>query len=81
MSNMPQTVELNIVGQVCPSCLLLALRAVNQHKQSLQEGNTHIVIFTDDRQAISTIPAATEKMGYHTNISRDGSTYRIQINA
>lgn len=75
----PTLVQLNIFGQVCPSCLLLSLKSMNQHSKALRAGEIEIVIMTDDRQATSTIPAAASTMGYKTDVSKLDNGYRIRI--
>lgn len=72
-------IQLNIFGQVCPSCLLMSLKSMNQHSKSLRAGETEIIIMTDDRQATSTIPAAASTMGYKTEITKLDKGYRIRI--
>lgn len=74
-----EVVELDIQGQICPSCLLLTLRAVNQNSAALRAGRCEIHVFTDDRQATGTIPAAVAKMGYHAEVGRRADVYRIRI--
>jgi TusA-related sulfurtransferase len=74
-----QTIQLDIHGQLCPSCLLLALKAMNEHGKSLRQGETEIVVMTDDRQATSTIPEAAARMGYRSDVSQTGNGYRIHI--
>lgn len=75
----PEVVELDICGQLCPSCLLLTLKAVNQHRTGLRAGHCEVRILTDDRQATATIPEAVAKMGYQTEVSRAAGGYRIRI--
>ena len=75
-----QTVALDIRGQICPSCLLLALKELNQSGPSVRAGDAEVVITTDDRQATSTIPVAAERMGYVSEVvAIDDGAYRIRI--
>lgn len=76
---MPDTVQLDIQGQICPSCLLLALKTLNEHGAAVRRGEKEIVVVTDDRQATSTIPEAIAKMGYQSEVSRSDGGYRIRI--
>lgn len=78
---MPEIIQLDIQGQICPSCLLLALKALNQHGAGLRRGEKEIVLLTDDRQATSTIPEAAAKMGYCSEVLRTEAGYRIRIHA
>jgi len=78
---MPETVLLDIQGQICPSCLLLALRTISQHADALRAGQLEVVILTDDRQATATIPETTLRMGYQCVVERAESSYRIRIHA
>jgi TusA-related sulfurtransferase len=72
-------IQLDIRGQICPSCLLLTLKQLNEHGAAVRSGQTEIVVFTDDRQAIGTIPGAVDKMGYQTDVARQDGLYRIRI--
>lgn len=76
---MPNTIQLDIHGQICPSCLLLTLKVLNEHGPELRRGELDIVVMTDDRQATSTIPEAAARMGYQSDISHNGNAYRIHI--
>lgn len=73
------TIHLNIVGQICPSCLLLTLKELNQHAAAVRNGTTEIIVTTDDRQATSTIPDAVQKMGYASEVTRVTDGYRIRV--
>jgi TusA-related sulfurtransferase len=76
---MMQTIDLDIRGQLCPSCLLLALKELNQHGAAIRAGSVEIVVTTDDRQATATIPATAERMGFRTEVARLDGSYRIRI--
>lgn len=78
---MTQTINLDISGQICPSCLLLTLKELNQHAPALRSGKVEIVVVTDDRQATATIPSTADRMGFCTEVTRigDGDGYRIRI--
>lgn len=78
---MPDIIQLDIHGQICPSCLLLTLKALNEHGPDMRSGATEIVVLTDDRQATSTIPEAAAKMGYRSDVTRADGGYRIRIHA
>lgn len=54
---------LDIRGQVCPSSLLLTLRALNQNVDALRHGRLTLRVLTDSRDAIVTIPNAALNMG------------------
>lgn len=72
-------IELDIRGQICPSCLLQTLKAVNENSAAIRTGRAEVVVSTDDRQAVSTIPDATAKMGYQSTVERTGDGYRIRV--
>jgi hypothetical protein len=72
-------IQLDIRGQICPSCLLLTLKELNARGEAVRRGGTEIVVLTDDRQALGTIPGAVDKMGYQTDVSREDGLYRIRI--
>lgn len=74
-----ETVELDIRGQICPSCLLLTLKAVNEHSAALRQAAAEVVIHTDDRMAVSTIPGAVGKMGFQAEITQEANGYRICV--
>ena len=76
---MMQTINLDIRGQLCPSCLLLALKELNQHGAAIRAGSVEIVVTTDDRQATASIPATAERMGFRTEVVRLDGSYRIRI--
>ena len=78
---MTQTINLDIRGQICPSCLLLTLKELNQNAAAIRASSIEIVVTTDDRQATATIPATAERMGFCAEVTRlaDGSGYRIRV--
>ena len=71
----------DIRGQICPSSLLFTLKEVNEQRQALKEHNMKIVIKTDNRDAINTIPDAVSTMGYITNVEKKDTYYQIEITA
>jgi len=73
------TIDINIRGHICPSCLLLTLRALNQNGEALRAGTAEVVVVTDDRHATTTIPASADRMGFHTEVTRIDDGYRIRI--
>jgi TusA-related sulfurtransferase len=74
-----KTIHLDIVGQICPSCLLLTLKELNHHASDVRNGSTEIVVTTDDRQATATIPDAVHKMGFGSEVTRLADGYRIRV--
>lgn len=74
-----EIIDLNIRGQICPSCLLLTLKEVNRCSAGIRDGSVEIVVTTDDRQATATIPATVVNMGFHTEVDRIEDGYRIRI--
>jgi len=76
---MMQTIDIDIRGQLCPSCLLLTLKELNNHGAAVRACHTEIVVMTDDRQATATIPATAERMGFRTEVDRLDDGYRIRI--
>lgn len=71
--------ELDIRGQICPSCLLIALNEVNERQEAIRAQGAVLKILTDSRQATGTIPKAVEKMGYAVSVDKDGAHYEIVI--
>lgn len=78
---MTKTIDLDIRGQICPSCLLLTLKELNQNSVAIRSGETEVVVVTDDRQATSTIPTTADRMGFRCEVARlDASgLYRLRI--
>jgi len=75
----PHNIEMDIRGQICPSCLLLTLKEVNSNAAALRNGETEIVVLTDERQAVNTIPDAVNKMGYAAEVAQRDNGYCIRI--
>jgi hypothetical protein len=76
---MTQIIDIDIRGQICPSCLLLTLKELNSNGAAIRTGNAEVVVTTDDRQATATIPATADRMGFRTEVSRVDDGYRIRI--
>jgi hypothetical protein len=75
---MSKRIDIDICGQICPSCLLITLKQLNLHGPSIRAGDTEVVV-TDDRQATATIPSAAERMGFRTEVTRLDAHYRIRV--
>jgi TusA-related sulfurtransferase len=73
------TIEVDIRGQVCPSCLLLTLREVNRHHAGLSTGQVRLVVLIDSRDATTTIPEAVRNMGFQAEVDKVEDCYRILI--
>jgi TusA-related sulfurtransferase len=76
---MTQTIDIDIRGQICPSCLLLTLKELNRNAAAIRSGAVKVAVLTDDRQATATIPAAAERMGFLVEVQHDAAGYRIDI--
>jgi TusA-related sulfurtransferase len=74
-----ETIELDIRGQVCPSCLLLTLREINKHHGDLSAGRACLTVLTDSRDATGTIPAAVKDMGLAAQLDKVEDYYRVVI--
>jgi TusA-related sulfurtransferase len=74
-------ITLDIRGQVCPSCLLLTLRAVNDHFAALHSGAVSLMVLTDSRDATETIPEAIRNMGLSATVGKEAGCYRVLIGA
>ncbi len=79
MSENIHIIEMDIRGQICPSCLLLALKEVNTNIRGIKSGESEIRILSDDRHAAVTIPGAIEKMGLSTAIEKGAEGFAIRI--
>ena len=76
---LPETREIDIRGQICPSSLLTTLKEINELQGDLTLQKLKLSILTDNRDATATIPAAAERMGYRVSVAREGSHYVISI--
>lgn len=74
-----ETIELDIRGQVCPSCLLLALREVNMRHAALHAGSVELAVLTDSRHATGTIPDTVRDMGLLARVDKLDGYYRVVI--
>ncbi|GAB4559030.1 MAG: sulfurtransferase TusA family protein [Geothermobacteraceae bacterium] len=79
MSVTRETICIDIRGQICPAALLMALKATNEHKISLEQGRLCLEILTDNRDATVTIPEAVRNMGYNVDVQKAARHYRIVI--
>jgi TusA-related sulfurtransferase len=76
---MPNIIDIDIRGQICPSCLLLTLKELNRNGEAIRTGSTEVIVVTDDRQATATIPATAERMGFLTEVAPTDAGYRIRV--
>ena len=74
-----EVVHINILGQVCPACLLVALKALNEKREALKKGEAEILIKTDHRDATRTIPDSAKAMGYNVDVKKVSSYYEIRV--
>ena len=74
-----ETIELDIRGQVCPSCLLLTLREINRHHAEVMAGRARLVVLIDSRDATGTIPDAVKNMGLSATVDKVEGYYRVAI--
>jgi TusA-related sulfurtransferase len=74
-----ELIEIDIRGQICPSCLLTTLREVNLRKAALKQGGVVLRVRTDSRDATATIPAAVGNMGYPVAVEKAEGHYLILI--
>jgi len=70
MTTSSQESLIDIRGQVCPSSLLITLRALNQNAEALRTGALRLRILTDSRDAIVTIPNAAVTMGFLAHLEK-----------
>ncbi|MEW6116015.1 MAG: sulfurtransferase TusA family protein [Nitrospirota bacterium] len=74
-----KTIDLNILGQVCPACLLVAIKEMNNNRNELKSGEAELVIKTDHRYATRTIPDSAKAMGFNVDIKKEETYYEIKI--
>ena len=72
-------IKMDIRGQICPSCLLLALKEVNANIGAIKRGDSEIRLLSDDRHATATIPDAITKMGLSTSVKKSDEGFEIRI--
>lgn len=72
-------IYINILGQVCPSCLLVTLEEINTNRKQLRCGEAEIVVRTDHRDATRTIPQSVKAMGYNVDVKKTATYYEIRI--
>jgi len=72
-------IKFDIRSQICPATLLIALKEINRHTQSLEEGTVKLVFLTDNRDALTTIPESVTNMGYSVNVIKDENCYSIEV--
>ncbi|MDO8946394.1 MAG: sulfurtransferase TusA family protein [Desulfocapsaceae bacterium] len=72
-------IDIDMRGQVCPACLLVAMDTLNRHKEALKNGSETLSIKTDNREATTTIPITAKKMGYSVTVTKIDSFYQICI--
>ena len=77
--NDQSVVEYDIRGQICPSCLLMALNKVNERRDELKGKQLELHIITDNRQATATIPNTVGTMGYQVAVVKEEGHYRIEV--
>lgn len=74
-----ELIELNILGQVCPACLLVVLKEINDRREELRSGRVRLVVRTDHRNATRTVPDSARKMGYAVDVQKVDSHYQITV--
>lgn len=80
MNSKTEIIEYDVRGQICPSCLLIALREVNRYQEKIKNGEVMFQILSDNRQSTVTIPNTVKNMGYKTEVQKDiDGHYRISI--
>jgi TusA-related sulfurtransferase len=74
-----ENIILDIRGQICPACLLITLREINNNKAQLRTGRTKLIVKTDHRDATRTIPGAATAMGYNIDVTKKDGFYEITV--
>ncbi|ACD94890.1 sulfurtransferase TusA family protein [Trichlorobacter lovleyi] len=74
-----ETIELNILGQVCPACLLVVLKQINQYRERLRNDTARLLVRTDHRDTTRTVPASAQKMGLAVEVRKVETWYEISI--
>lgn len=79
MNDNDNQLVLDIRGQICPSCLLIALKEVTENAEKINAKALSVLIISDDRHATATIPDAVHAMGLSTTINKTDTGYEILI--
>ncbi|MBA3014809.1 MAG: sulfurtransferase TusA family protein [Proteobacteria bacterium] len=72
-------IVIDIRGQVCPSTLLATMAEMNEHQKELLNGEISLLIISDNRHAIATIPETARNMGYRVEVKQELGFYSIRI--
>ncbi|PKL51394.1 MAG: sulfurtransferase TusA family protein [Nitrospira bacterium HGW-Nitrospira-1] len=72
-------IEFDIRGQICPSTLLTALKAINDHSRQITDGTVKLAFKTDNRDSMGTIPESAANMGYKTTVTKKEGYYLVEI--
>lgn len=71
---------LDLRGPICPSCLLVALKALNDNRNRIKKGRTVLVILTDQGDVARMLHHALTATGYDVNVERKEGYYETRIN-
>jgi len=72
-------IHIDMRGQVCPACLLVAMDNLNKHRENLKKGREILCIKTDNRDATTTIPTTAKNMGYAVKVTKMDTFYKICV--
>ncbi len=76
---MQNIIHIDMRGQVCPACLLVAMDNLNKHRENLKSGRENLCIKTDNREATTTIPTTAKNMGYPVKVKKKDTYYEICV--
>jgi hypothetical protein len=76
---MAEVIEIDMRGRICPSCLLMTLKEVNEKATELRAGTIKLRVLASDRQATATIPEAVSNMGYGVEVKKRQGHYEVII--
>jgi TusA-related sulfurtransferase len=74
-----KTIDIDMRGQVCPACLLVAMDSINKNRKVLQDGEAILCIKTDNREATTTIPTTARNMGYSVTVEKMDTYYLVCV--
>lgn len=74
-----KVIEIDMRGQVCPACLLVAMDKMNKNRDVLKSGEARLCIKTDNREATTTIPTTAKNMGYGVSVTKMDTYYRLCV--
>lgn len=68
----PETIKLNLEGEVCPYPLIMTLKKFQESSQDLEAGRKILEVITDHPPASENIPREFLKRGFQVEVEKIG---------